>query len=151
MVAFVTATSSAVVLRPCCVAIHSYPSACRGMISLLKHEPSAQSPWQNTILFFVFGIFVSFDFDSVYLATFKAIHPRQSCLTRIRRQFVVYFCLHRGKFAGKRCKLASFSSEQKPRPNCEWGILDWLYFDLRIGSAAISLRDSFALDSRQPT
>src|SRR5262249_54315356 len=28
-------------------------------------------------------------------------------LTRIRRQFVVYFCLHRGKFAGKYGKLAS--------------------------------------------
>src|SRR5262249_16748341 len=66
------------------------------MISLLKHEPSAQSPWQNTILFFVFGIFVSFDFDSVYLATFKAIHPRQSRLTGIRLQRAIYFCLHRG-------------------------------------------------------
>ena len=32
-------------------------------------------------------------------------------LTRIRRQFVVYFCLHRGKFAGKHCKVASFPSE----------------------------------------
>jgi hypothetical protein len=27
-------------------------------------------------------------------------------LTRIRRQFVVYFCLHTGQFAGKHCKLA---------------------------------------------
>jgi hypothetical protein len=27
-------------------------------------------------------------------------------LTRIRRHFVVYFCLHRGKFAGKHGKLA---------------------------------------------
>jgi hypothetical protein len=71
-------------------------------------------------------------------------------LTRRRRQFVVYFCLHRAKFAGKHGKIASFSSEHKPRPNCEWGILDWFYFDLRIGSAAISLRGSFALDSRQP-
>src|SRR6266699_4359915 len=50
IVAFTKATSSAVVLRPYCAATHSYPSACRGTISLLKHEPSAQSPWQNTML-----------------------------------------------------------------------------------------------------
>src|SRR5438552_11139300 len=28
-------------------------------------------------------------------------------LTKIRRQFVVYFCLHRGEFAGKHCNEAS--------------------------------------------
>src|SRR6266850_3192627 len=50
IVAFVTATSSAVELRPYCDAMHSYPSACRGTINLLKQEPSAQSPWQNTML-----------------------------------------------------------------------------------------------------
>src|SRR6185369_17644019 len=50
IVAFVTATSSAVELRPYCAAMHSYPSACRGTINLLKQEPSAQSPWQNTML-----------------------------------------------------------------------------------------------------
>src|ERR1700747_2913669 len=50
IVAFTRATSSAVVLRPYCAAMHSYPSACRGTINLLKQEPSAQSPWQNTIL-----------------------------------------------------------------------------------------------------
>src|SRR6266436_3872428 len=50
IVAFTKATSSAVVLRPYCAAIHSYPSARRGTINLLKHEPSAQSPWQNTML-----------------------------------------------------------------------------------------------------
>ena len=33
--------------------MHSYPSACRGPINLLKQEPSAQRPWQNTILGFV--------------------------------------------------------------------------------------------------
>src|SRR6201997_626870 len=53
IVAFVKAMSSAVVLRPYCAAMHSYPSACRGTINLLKQEPSAQSPWQNTILGFV--------------------------------------------------------------------------------------------------
>src|SRR5258708_13792436 len=53
------ATSSAVELRPYCGAIHSYPSACRGTISLLKHEPSAQSPWQNTMLGFVCVILLS--------------------------------------------------------------------------------------------
>src|SRR5215470_860072 len=61
MVAFVTATSSAVELRPCCDAMHSYPSACSGTINLLKQEPSAQRPWQNTMLFFVVVILVSFD------------------------------------------------------------------------------------------
>jgi len=39
------------------------------------------------------------------------LQARQRCrdfhLTRIRRQFVVYFCLHTGKFAGKHGKLAS--------------------------------------------
>src|SRR5262249_36924261 len=50
IVAFATATSSAVELSPCCDEAHSYPSASRGPISLLKHEPSAQSPWQKTIL-----------------------------------------------------------------------------------------------------
>src|SRR5467141_1590286 len=50
IVAFVKATSSAVELRPYCAAMHSYPSACRGTINLLKQEPSAQSPWQKTML-----------------------------------------------------------------------------------------------------
>src|SRR5713226_2627916 len=50
IVAFVKATSSAVELRPYCGAMHSYPSACRGTINLLKQEPSAQSPWQKTML-----------------------------------------------------------------------------------------------------
>src|SRR5260221_6181478 len=53
IVAFTKAMSSAVVLRPYCAAIHSYPSACSGTINLLKHEPSAQSPWQKTMLGFV--------------------------------------------------------------------------------------------------
>jgi hypothetical protein len=48
--AFVKATSSAVELRPYCAVMHSCPSACRGAINLLKQEPSAQSPWQNTML-----------------------------------------------------------------------------------------------------
>lgn len=30
--------------------ITSYPSATSGGISLLKHEPSAQIPWQKTML-----------------------------------------------------------------------------------------------------
>src|SRR5882762_9977337 len=50
IVAFVKATSSSVELRPYCAAMHWYPSACRGTINLLKQEPSAQSPWQNTML-----------------------------------------------------------------------------------------------------
>src|SRR6266436_516455 len=59
IVAFTMATSSAVELRPYCGAIHSYPSAWRGTINLLKHEPSAQSPWQNTMLGFVCVILLS--------------------------------------------------------------------------------------------
>ena len=61
IVAFAKATSSAVELRPYWVAMHSYPSACRGTINLLKHEPSAQSPWQKTVL----GL-VSADFDFIF-------------------------------------------------------------------------------------
>src|SRR5579859_2722413 len=56
IVAFTKATSSAVVLRPYCAAIHSNPSAWRGTINLLKHEPSAQSPWQNTMLGLLVGV-----------------------------------------------------------------------------------------------
>jgi hypothetical protein len=36
------------------------PLRLKRWISLLKHEPSAQSPWANTMLVFVF-IFISFD------------------------------------------------------------------------------------------
>src|SRR5260221_5918429 len=53
IVAFVKAMSSAVELRPYCGAMHSYPSACRATISLLKQAPSAQSQWQKTMLGFV--------------------------------------------------------------------------------------------------
>ena len=35
--------------------ITSYPSARSGGISLLKHEPSAQIPWQKTMLGFLCG------------------------------------------------------------------------------------------------
>src|SRR5215510_3671301 len=65
MVAFATATSSSVELRPCCDAMHSYPSACSGTINLLKQEPSAQSPWQKTMLFLVAVIFFSFVYSRV--------------------------------------------------------------------------------------
>src|SRR5262249_7772466 len=34
-------------------------------------------------------------------------------LTRITLQCAIYFCLHRGQFAGKHCKLASYSSEHE--------------------------------------
>src|SRR5258706_5034312 len=67
IVAFTKATSSSVVLRPYCAAIHSYPSACRGTISLLKHEPSAQSPWQNTMLGLVCVGFILFSFHTLGL------------------------------------------------------------------------------------
>src|SRR5271169_5873918 len=43
-------TSLSRLLRPCSLAMHSYPSAWRGAITLLKHDPSAQRPWANTML-----------------------------------------------------------------------------------------------------
>src|SRR5262245_7046711 len=49
-VRFTVATSSAVVLRLYWAAIHWCPSAWSVGITLLKHEPSAQMPWQNTML-----------------------------------------------------------------------------------------------------
>ena len=54
-VRMVAATSSTFESRPYCAAITSYPSACSGRITLLKHEPSAQIPWQNTMLGLVCG------------------------------------------------------------------------------------------------
>src|SRR6267142_502933 len=66
IVAFVKATSSAGEVRPYCAAMHSWPSACRGTINLLKHDPSAQSPWQNTILGFV-----CVDFDVIFVLLFS--------------------------------------------------------------------------------
>src|SRR6267378_6733505 len=51
-VCLTVATSSAVVLRLYWADSTSCPSAWRGVITLLKQEPSAQSPWQNTMLGF---------------------------------------------------------------------------------------------------
>src|SRR5262249_37997318 len=44
------AASASRVSRLCWELITSYPSACRVGMSLLKHEPSAQRPWTNTML-----------------------------------------------------------------------------------------------------
>src|SRR2546421_1158932 len=44
------ATSPSGVSRPYWAAITWCPSAWRGAITLLKHEPSAQRPWQKTML-----------------------------------------------------------------------------------------------------
>src|SRR5216683_7923988 len=49
-VRFTVATSPSGVSRPYCAATTSYPSACSAGITLLKHEPSAQIPWQKTML-----------------------------------------------------------------------------------------------------
>src|SRR6202034_3757685 len=54
-VRIVAATSATFESRPYCTAITSYPSACSGGITLLKHEPSAQIPWANTMLGLVGG------------------------------------------------------------------------------------------------
>jgi hypothetical protein len=62
----VAATSASLVSRPYCAAITSYPSACSGPVSLFQHEPSAQIPWQNTMLGLV-G--VDMDSSSIVLAT----------------------------------------------------------------------------------
>ena len=44
----------------------------------------------------------------------ELVHARLG-LTRIRLQLAIYFCLHRGKFAGKHCKLASSLAAKKSR------------------------------------
>src|ERR1700733_1595213 len=62
----VAATSASLVSRPYCTEITSYPSACSGAISLFQHEPSAQIPWQNTMLGLV-G--VDMDSSSIVVAT----------------------------------------------------------------------------------
>src|SRR5882672_7607232 len=49
-VRFTVATSPASVSSPYWAAITSYPSDWSVGITLLKHEPSAQIPWQNTML-----------------------------------------------------------------------------------------------------
>src|SRR6202000_340733 len=49
MVCSIAATPFANELRPYCTAITWCPSACSAGISLLKHEPSAQMPWQKMI------------------------------------------------------------------------------------------------------
>src|SRR6476469_3577586 len=54
-VRFTAATSPSGESRPYWAAITSCPSACSAGISLLKHEPSAQRPWQNTMLVFSFA------------------------------------------------------------------------------------------------
>ena len=45
----------------------------------------------------------------------QAILGERRHLTRIKRQFIVYFCLHRGEFAGKHCKMASSLSTSNGR------------------------------------
>src|SRR6266852_9687082 len=59
-VRFTVTTSSAVELRLYWAAIHWCPSAWSAGITLLKHEPSAQMPWQNTMLGLVSFILLSF-------------------------------------------------------------------------------------------
>src|SRR3954452_20934520 len=49
-VRFTVATSSSNESRPYWTAMTSCPSACNAGITLLKHEPSAQMPWQNTMV-----------------------------------------------------------------------------------------------------
>src|SRR5260221_14686018 len=53
-VRFTVATSPSIVSRPYWAAITSCPSAWSAGLTLLKHEPSAQIPWQNTMLGLVF-------------------------------------------------------------------------------------------------
>src|SRR5262245_34701947 len=49
-VRFTVATSSLKESRPYWTAITSCPSDCSAGITLLKHEPSAQMPWQKTMV-----------------------------------------------------------------------------------------------------
>src|SRR5215510_5147027 len=57
-VLFTLSTSPTCESSPCWEAIVSNPSFWRVGISLLKHEPSAHSPWTKTIL----GLVCDFDF-----------------------------------------------------------------------------------------
>src|SRR5712692_6251082 len=68
------ATSPSGVSRPYWAAITSYPSACSGGITLLKLEPSAQIPWQKTML----GLVV---FTSNLPLVFFLFFPELSLLT----------------------------------------------------------------------
>ncbi len=71
-VRMVAATSSLVVSRPYWDDITSYPSACSGVITLLKHEPSAQMPWAKTML----GLFSLDMIDSFPALASRFIHSR---------------------------------------------------------------------------
>src|SRR5215813_4956450 len=48
--------------------------------------------------------------------SFIRCHSVSHGLTRIRRHFVAYFCLHRGQFDGKDCRTASSILGQNQRP-----------------------------------
>src|SRR6266853_3637064 len=72
----------------------SVAASVSGGITLLKHEPSAHIPWQNTILFFIFGILVSLSFSLVwfvYLCLFDyqgfTFFSYCRCRHRARRNF----------------------------------------------------------------
>src|SRR5258706_48294 len=71
-VRMVVATSSLVVFRPYWDDTTSYPSACSGGITLLKHEPSAQMPWAKTML----GLVCLDMIDSFPVLASRLIHSR---------------------------------------------------------------------------
>src|SRR5260221_4311479 len=71
-VRMVVATSSLIVLRAYWEDTTSYPSACSGGITLLKHEPSAQMPWAKTML----GLVCLDMIDSFPVLASRLIHAR---------------------------------------------------------------------------
>src|SRR5262249_11830867 len=91
-VRFTVATSSAVEFRSYWAAIHSCPSACSVGITLLKHEPSAQMPWQNTMLglvpFILFSFLAGCD-EVIWLISRPgcAITPAASVLPVVKRNW----------------------------------------------------------------
>src|SRR5262245_52928913 len=69
----------------------SCPSACRGWINLLKHEPSAHSPWAKTIL----GLFGWDMIDSLSALISGLIHSQACACTarsRIGLRLAPWFC-----------------------------------------------------------
>src|SRR5882724_2023808 len=75
------ATSPSGVSRPYWAAITWCPSVWSGAITLLKHEPSAQRPWQKTMLGLLFA-----DMDSSFRENRRSLALRRWALQRCARR-----------------------------------------------------------------
>src|SRR5229473_1499913 len=86
-VRLVAATSAACESRPYWTAITWWPSAWSVGISLLKHEPSAQIPWQKTMLGLVCVGFILFSFGQRLLTGYRgcgSLFDELGCFLRVR-------------------------------------------------------------------